>query len=369
VKICFLHKPNDSYILSRARYFVDHGHQVYSIYFATEKLGSHTSIGWCETKSLGRGSTLFSKYLNRFLFPQKIKQFTREHDIDILHINGMLNSFYFPFSRAKKQVIENQGSDVLRTADLYPVFKPFYRFFYRFVDAVVQDSKMAQKKGLQLGAPAELNEIIEIGVDFRHFNPDVDSGKARENLRLSDEVKMVFSSRGIKNLYNLDIILRAIPVVIESVKKVKFVFASNFTGFMKKFGELIHELGIEDYLIFTGQIDHIREMPFYCRDANVVVSVPSSDSSPASVYEAMACKTPAIVSDLPWFKGKLEKDRDMITVPVRNIEKLAEAIIKVLNGERAVDVDLAYQKVYNNINFQTENRKLENYYAKILADS
>ena len=146
MRICFLHKPNDSYILSRARYFVENGHQVYSIYFASEKLGSHTSIGWCETTSLGRSSALFAKYLNRFLFPLKIKRFTREHDIDIFHINGMLNSFYFPFSCAKKQVIENQGSDVLRTADLYPLIKLLYRFFYRFVDAVIQDSKVAQKK-------------------------------------------------------------------------------------------------------------------------------------------------------------------------------------------------------------------------------
>jgi len=310
---------------------------------------------------------VFAKYLNRFLFPHKIKLFTRQHDIDILHINGMLNSFYFPFSDAKKQVIENQGSDVIRTAGRYPVFKPFYRFFYRFVDAVIQDSNVAQKKGLQLGAPAELNEIIEIGVDFRHFNPDVDHGKARENLGLSNEVKMVFSSRGFKDLYNLDIVLRAIPLVIESVREVKFVFASNLSGFMKKFDKLIHELGIEDHLLITEQIDHIREMPFYCRDADVVVSVPSSDSSPASVYEAMACKTPVIISDLPWYRGKFEKDRDMIIVPARNVEKLADAIIQVLSGEKKVDIQSAYEKVFKKINYQTENGKLEKLYQRILG--
>ncbi len=178
---------------------------------------------------------------------------------------------------------------------------------------------------------------------------------------------MVFSSRGFKDLYNLDIVLRAIPLVIESVREVKFVFASNLSGFMKKFDKLIHELGIEDHLLITEQIDHIREMPFYCRDADVVVSVPSSDSSPASVYEAMACKTPVIISDLPWYEGKFEKDLDMVVVPVRNVEKLADAIIKVLDCEKKVDVDSAYQKVYKNINFETENRKLERLYQKILS--
>jgi glycosyltransferase involved in cell wall biosynthesis len=136
---------------------------------------------------------------------------------------------------------------------------------------------------------------------------------------------------------------------------------------MEKFGTLIHELGIEDHLLVTGQIDHTGTMPFYCRDADVVVSVPSSDSSPASVYEAMACKTRVIISDLPWYRGKFEKDRDMIVVPARNVEKLADAIIQVLSGEKKVDIQSAYEKVFKKINYQTENGKLEKLYQRILG--
>jgi glycosyltransferase involved in cell wall biosynthesis len=161
--------------------------------------------------------------------------------------------------------------------------------------------------------------------------------------------------------------MRAIPLVIELVKDVRFVFASHISEFKKKFESLIKQLGIEDNVILAGQLNHTETMPYFCKDADVMVSVPSSDSSPLSVYEAMACKTPSIVSDLPWFKGKLQKDREMVVVPVRDVEKLADAIIQVLNGERRVDVDSAYQKVYNNINFETENRKLERLYEKILS--
>ena len=367
MRVCFLHKPYDSYILSRSRYFIESGNEVYSIYFASKNMGSHSSIEWSDSVALGRSSTLFVKYLNRLLFPYQVTQFTKKHDIDIFYVNGMLNSFYFLFSRAKKQVIENQGADVIRTTDLYPMFKLLYRFLYRFVDVVVQDSEIAQRKGLQLGAPVENNEIIEIGVDFRFFNPDVEFGKARRSLRLADGEKMVFSSRGLKDPYNLDIILKAIPIVISSAKHTKFVFASHNTGFMEKYEALINQLEINDHVFLTGQLNHTKTMPNFCKDADVVVSVPSSDSSPASVHEAMACKTPVIISDLPWYRGKFEKDRDMIVVPARDVEKLAAAIIQVLNGERMVDVDSAYQKVYKNINFEIENRKLEKLYEKILS--
>jgi glycosyltransferase involved in cell wall biosynthesis len=351
----------------RVRFLIERGHEVYSIYFASKNMGAHSSIDWSDSVSLGRSSTLFVKYLNRFLFPHQVTQFTNKHDIDIFHVNGMLNSFYFPFSNAKRQVIENQGSDVLIAADLYPIFKLFYRIYYGFVDGVVQDSEIVQRKGLMLGAPDENNEIIEIGVDFRVFNPNVEYGKARKELGLSDGDKMIFSSRGLKSLYNLEIVLKAIPSVISSEKHVKFVFASHILGFMEKYGSLIKQLGIEDNVILAGQLNHTETMPYFCKDADVMVSVPSSDSSPLSVYEAMACKTPVIISDLSWYEGKFEKDRDIIVVPVRNVEKLADAIIQVLNGKKTVDVDSAYQKVYENINFETENRKLEKLYEKILS--
>ena len=367
MKVCFLHKPYNSYILSRARYLIEKGHKVYSVYYASNNMGPHASIDWSGSVALGSNSTLFVKYLNRFLFPHQIIQFTKMHNIDIFHVNGMLNSFYCPFSRAKKQIISNQGSDVLKTPDLYPIFKYFYRLLYRFADGVVQHSEIAQKKGLQLGAPRENNEIIQVGVDFRVYNPEVEYGKARKYLGLMEGNKMIFSSRGFADLYNLDIVLRTIPIVIDSVKEAKFVFASHISGFMEKYGTLINQLEIEDYVLFAGLLDHTETMPYFCKDADVVVSVPSSDSSPASVHEAMACKTPVILSDLPWYQGKFEKDQDVVVVPVRHVERLAEAIIQIFSGEKTVDVNSAYEKVYQNINYETENKKLERLYETLLT--
>ena len=83
----------------------------------------------------------------------------------------------------------------------------------------------------------------------------------------------------------------------------------------------------------------------------------------------MACKTPVIISDLPWFKDKFEKDRDVVVVPVRDVDKLINAIIGILSGEKTVNVDSAYEKVFRDINYESENRKLERLYEKILAIS
>jgi uncharacterized protein YlzI (FlbEa/FlbD family) len=49
------------------------------------------------------------------------------------------------------------------------------------------------------------------------------------------------------------------------------------------------------------------------------------------------------------------------------VQKLADAIIQILNGKKTVDVDSAYEKVYQNINYETENKKLERLYETLLT--
>ena len=76
----------------------------------------------------------------------------------------------------------------------------------------------------------------------------------------------------------------------------------------------------------------------------------------------MACKTPVIISDLPWYRGNFEKDRDLVVVPAGDVEKLVDAIIQVLSGEKTVDVDSAYGKVFRNINLVTCYKKIVIFY-------
>jgi glycosyltransferase involved in cell wall biosynthesis len=71
-------------------------------------------------------------------------------------------------------------------------------------------------------------------------------------------------------------------------------------------------------------------MPDVYRAADVVVSLASSDSSPRSVWEALACARPVVVSDLPWAREELEHGRNALLTPLE-AEGVAAAI------ERALD--------------------------------
>ena len=58
------------------------------------------------------------------------------------------------------------------------------------------------------------------------------------------------------------------------------------------------------------------ELADWYRAADVCVSIPSTDSSPISVWETLACGRPCVVSDLPWAHAELRPGEDVLVAPV-----------------------------------------------------
>lgn len=365
MRIAFLHQPNDPYTLTRIKYFLSRGHTVYSITFP-RRVKQKVIPGLYHYPL---PSLLIEKlpFVKRFIYFFTIKRITKELKPDIFHIVNALSSFYVLASAAKKNVIENQGSDVIRAPKRFIFMKKYYRWMYKYADGVIQDSKLAQGCGISLGAPENLasNRVIEIGVNFDVFNKYVANGVARSKIGLNKE-PIVFCSRGLKRIYNIDTIIFSIPIVMKKYKNIKYVFTGQIGDCDSKIIRFIQESKLENNIIFCGKLDHDKEIKYYYRDANVTVSVPLSDSSPASVHESMACMTPVIISDLPWIEGKFIPGRDLVTVPVRDHESLASAIISVLDGSKTIDVESAYNIVRDRVNMDTENERLEVFYTLIV---
>ena len=364
MKIGFLHQPNDPYTVTRIKYFISRGHKVYSILFP-QKYKIQDEIKNLEVIKLPDIFLNRIFLLKRILYVWHVYKITKKYNIDILHVVNAESMILSLFSKSKKVIVENQGSDVLLTPKNYPWVKFLYRVLYKFVDGVIQDSIVAQNAGIKLGAPNRFNEVINIGIDFTIFNKKIKKGIARKKLKIGNE-KFVFSSRGMKKLYNIDTIIKSIPLVKKTFHNVKFVFASNYGELSKESKDYVLNNDLESNVLFTGFLNHENEMPFYTMDADVIVSVPSSDSSPFSVYEAMATQTPVIVSDLPWVSDNFTPNKDLLVVEVKDDEKLSNKIIEILKHKEALDVNSAYNIVYERVNKDVENLKLENFYKTVL---
>ena len=125
--------------------------------------------------------------------------------------------------------------------------------------------------------------LVNWGVDLEAFELPTDAERAA----LKDELGLgpgpvILSPRGLKDIYNPDVVVRAFERVREAVPDAQLVLKHS---------------GVEE-LLKPGWRDapgvkvvgHVEadEMIDLFRAAEVTVSIPRSDSSPRSVWEAMA---------------------------------------------------------------------------------
>ena len=365
MKIAFLHQPNDPYTLVRIKYFLSIEQEVLSIVFYNKL--KQKEVPGLKTIELPYNPLIRIPFVKRFMYAKEIKRITQKYNIDVFYVISALNSLYLKSSKAKKNFLEIQGSDVLKTPDKFPILKKFYRYYWKFADGMTQDSEIAKNKATAYMPKNILNETIEIGVNFNIFNEKVEQGIVREKYSLKQR-PIIFHSRGERPVYNVEIIIESIPLVKKYFKDVCYIFTGNLSSLSKNTVKFIEDNNLKDNIIFTGFIDHSSEMKYYYADADCTLSIPSSDSSPFSVYEAMAMKTPVIVSDLPWFIGKFTPGKHFLTIPDRNTQLLSEATIKMLKNEIQLDLEDAYKIVFNSINMEKENKRLFQLFNKSLAD-
>ena len=313
-------------------------------------------------KSIVENIKILLKYYQVFRLSKTIR-------LDILHIVDMFSYCqYSIISGSKKIVLEPAGSDLLVHPISKPILKTIYRFCFKFADAVVQDGPSLQNAGLKYGAPQKHNKVISLGVRDDIFNLDVKKGVAKAKLHIGKNIKVILSPRGINKVYNLDIIIKSIPLVVSSVPNVIYVFCSSMSSsksidFLKN---LCVELDISKYVKFLDPIDWDTELKFFYKDSDLILSVPSSDSFPISVLEAMACGVPVIATQLPWYKNTFIPGKDFLTVPIRNYIKLADETINILNNKTKIDTEYVSKKVINQLSSINESNRLEVLYEQIL---
>jgi glycosyltransferase involved in cell wall biosynthesis len=90
----------------------------------------------------------------------------------------------------------------------------------------------------------------------------------------------------------------------------------------------VEALGLQDRVRFIGACGYAQMPALYCL-ADVMVSIPFSDGLPQSLFEAMACETPAILGRLPGYAEVVTHGHHVLLVDLQP-EPLAEAMILLL---------------------------------------
>jgi glycosyltransferase involved in cell wall biosynthesis len=231
---------------------------------------------------------------------------------------------------------------------------------------VLADSAALAAAVRELVADAPPTVVFHPGVDLDRFRPG-NRAQARAALGWPAEVPIVLSPRAQSPLYNHELIIRAFTRVVATVPGARLVLKHPEARLDEQLADVIAASGLAGSVDVVGSVEPSL-MPAIYQAADVVISVPSSDSSPATAWEALACARPLIVSDLPWARDELIHAETAWVVPVIQTA-ITDAVVSLLH-DRALSDKLAAngrQLAQQKMNRRDRLRQLDHLYRDVVA--
>lgn len=218
------------------------------------------------------------------------------------------------------------------------------------------------------GLPPDKQVMIPNGVntDVYAEAQSKDLTQFRRRFALPGERIVLFVGRLVYEK-GVHVLVNAIPKVLEKVN-AKTVIVGN--GYMKEqISGIVKGLGIDQKVMFTGFVDDetLRRLQT-CADVSVVPSL--FEPFGIVALEAMAAKSPVVVSDTGGLAEIVDHDVDGIKVYPNNPDSLAWGITRVLTDERNANRlrSNAYKKIQEKYNWDRIAKQTRDVYRAVLND-
>lgn len=256
---------------------------------------------------------------------------------DLIHVHWAGFGFLPSLAGVRPYVITAWGSDIYRMHEYDEATQRLICQGLRSAELVTVDSADLKRAIETLGVVPERIRVIQWGVDTTLFAPGKPCEHRRAALGIGDG-PVIYSPRNIAPIYNNDLILASFARVLKAhpsavlLQKYYHRDPEALAGYLKT----AEALGVAERVRLIGDMPY-TDIPELYALADVVVSVPSSDATPMSVLEALACGVVPIVSDLPSLREWITDGANGYLVPIGDRDALAARIIHVLNAGEALE--------------------------------
>lgn len=320
------------------------------------------------------------RYLRRwtpwefFVSTYRIRSLVREIGPDIIHGQNLIfGGLWASLANWRPLVISVWGSDIFRFKEF--IFPEQYLIRRALKKAnLIVGSSLVLKDGVQkIGIKTRKFREIQFGVESKLFKPASKNRRLKrllKSLGILAQDRVIFCPRFIKPVYNTKILLEAFSYLKPREKHLKLLLirANADQKFFRSIQDLITELKITKDVIFFGQASR-QEMVKLYNLAEIVVSIPSYDSSAVSVLEAMACGRKLVLSDIPyvreWYSSQI---KNFYLAKAGNEKSTAEAILRALSTSDFTKIALFNRNlVSKKADYQTNMHLMDKLYQELIA--
>ncbi len=235
----------------------------------------------------------------------------------------------------KPYVISPRGTIYPETVALKSALikRIYYWLFARFalknasaIHFTAQDEQDKVGGYLKLPTPSF---VIPNGINTKVVDqPSANARLSAHFSQLENKSYVLFLSR-IHPKKGLDLLMEAFAKVTQSFPDLYLVIAGpDNEGYQAVVEEYVQKQGLADRVIFTGMLSGERKWAAY-RDAALFVLPSYSENFGMSVVEAMACRTPVVISDQVGISADIQANEAGI-VTKTNAGSVADGILLLL---------------------------------------
>ena len=243
---------------------------------------------------------------------------------DIVHTHWMPFATLAVLAGGRRIVSSAWGSDVYGVSRRQRLM---IRLALRRVAVAVADSADLIRRLEELGPRSVRTLLVNWGVDLERFMVPDPAERSELKARFGfGSGPLVLSARGLKEVYNPEIVVEAFERLRQAVPGAQLALKHGGTE-----GLVRPEWRAAEGVRILGRLDYGKLADLF-RAADVTVSLASSDSSPRSVWEAMAAGSATVVSELPWVHELIVDGRDALVVPLE-AAAVATAVERLLRED------------------------------------
>ena len=284
-------------------------------------------------KSYFSDTTKISHQEFRFFFYRtKILQIIKKFKPDVLHAGWVqLDGLVAALTDYKPILQMPWGSDIL--------IHPFRS------EKVMQQTKYALEKASHIYCDCdevkktilkitkldtEKISVFTFGVELEIFNIHRKDPKIINRIDYQNK-RIIIMTRTFNHLYGIHYFLMALPKIINAEPETRILLVG--TGPLEDdLKDMVNSLDLNEYVHFIGQVPY-DQLVYYLNSAEIYVSTSKSDGTSMSLLEAMACRLPVVVSDVPanceWVKDGING----YLVPRGKVNPISEKILTLLNDK------------------------------------
>jgi glycosyltransferase involved in cell wall biosynthesis len=249
---------------------------------------------------------------------------------DLIHVHwavptGMIGVFCHVLLR-KPLVVTIHGSDFRLAAEGSRLIRSLFLFVCRKANHLTCVSAVLKKGLCEWGIPEGKVSVFPMGVEETFL----EAGRQRREEKDRGSWT-VLSNRNLLPLYNVSLLLQAIPMVLAEEPDTRFVIAGEGkeSEALKKKAK---DLNVEEAVNFIGRVSH-EAMPGLLGQSDVYVSTSLSDGTSVSLLEAMAAGAFPVVTDIPANREWIRDGENGFLIPVKDIGLLAQRIVDAIRNQ------------------------------------